>query len=300
MSRFLTGLLIIVAVCCSSICVGSEKQGAESEPTKSQGQSGEAKKVKKKIELFKIGENRVAVILDITEQPGYAPSYNAYEIKNEVSKSYYKETLGPGTDIEGVFKLEGKSGEGLIIYFDTEPNAPLAGKSFQIFGIEKGKVKPLSAPINVYGRMEQLPSGKSTNALKLFHPDLVKVEVWKDCFGVVIPLVVDLKKLTITPLRTEGIFDINIGYTPDQPHRSIGITVKLYADHNVNAKEERIAATDVKKVEFINAYADVQFKKDKWRDIDVSNLWLKVNINGKEGWVNDLEDFFTLGLIPSG
>jgi hypothetical protein len=56
----------------------------------------------------------------------------------------------------------------------------------------------------------------------------------------------------------------------------------------------------VKKVEFLNAYADVKFKKDKWRDIDVSNLWLKVKINGREGWVNDLEDFFTLGLIPSG
>jgi hypothetical protein len=75
----------------------------------------------------------------------------------------------------------------------------------------------------------------------------------------------------------------------------------LYEDHDINSKNESIAAKEVKNVEFLNAYVSVQLVNgigDHSVNIEVSNLWLKVKINGKEGWVNDLEDFYTLGLIP--
>lgn len=294
-------LIIFIVLCCSGICIGSEKQDGERERQKSQDQAGKAKRVTKKVGPFEIGKKRIAVILDITEYEGQAYLYHSFEIIDEAGISYYKEILGPFPDsstttIEGIFKLEGKSGEGLIFYFDTGPNAPPAGKSFQIFGVEKGKVKPLSPPISVYGSIEKLPEGKSREVLRLFDGDLIKVTVWKGLIGVVIPLVVDFQKLTIAPLKRDGIIDIYFATPPDKP---VKLPWSFYKDHNVNAKTEKIDATKGMNVKVLNAYAKIQLKKvNGGLDIDVSNLWLKVKINSQEGWINDLNDFNMLGLPP--
>ncbi len=301
MKRIVVGLVSIFVVCfCSHICIGNEMQAVEHDQ---KDQTEKTKRVVKKVGPFEIGKKRFVVIEDVIERAGNVISCNSFEIKDDAGTSFYRKELGPSEDsstvIEGIFKLEGKSGEGLILYFDLAPNAPPAGTSFQIFGVVKGKLKLLSEPINVYGQIESSPKGKSEGSKKLFDGDVINVEIWKDFFGVFVPLAVDLKKLTITPLIKEGIF--NISTTPGQPHTSFEIPVKLYENHDVNANKEIIAAKEVKKVEFFKAHASVQLENqnsDSPLNIYVSNLWLKVRVNGKEGWVNDLEDFFTLGLIP--
>lgn len=303
MFRILTVLLIIIAVCSAGICLGSEKLRADNYGPKNQDRSEEVKRAIKK-GSFRIGRKRIAVILNTTERAGHVLSSDSFEIQDEAGVSYYKQELGlvpeSFTNIEGIFELQGKSGDGLIIYFTTSPTAPPAGTSFQIFGVEKETVKPLSPPISVYGSIEQLPKGKSSELLKLFDGDFIKVKVWKELIGVVIPLVVDFKKLTISPLKNKGIFDIYFA-TPDRPRTSFGDRIKFYDDHDADSKKDTIAPTEVKSVEFLDAYADVNLIKkngSQMLDIDVSNLWLKVKINGKTGWVNDENDFFTLGLIP--
>lgn len=304
MKRLLAGSFMVIIISCSVVCVGSEKQTSEFKPQKSHDQTGKTKRITKKVGPFEIVGKRVVVILDITEHEGQPYLYHSFEIKDETGESYYRELLESDPEsyltIEGIFKLEGKSGQGLILFYN-EQGAPPAGKSFQIFGIKKGVLKPLSPRINVYGRIEQLPEGRSKDVLNLLNGDLLNIKVWKGLIGVVIPLVVDFKKQTIIPLINEGVVEIYFSITPDQPHIAFGIPVKLYEDHNVNANRKTIAAKEVKKVVFLNAYANVQFENQSGGhtlDIDVSNLWLKVKIDGIEGWVNDQEDFFTLGLIP--
>lgn len=303
MNRILTGLLVFFfALFYSGSFLASEKQAAGSLHKDSQNQSGETKRVAKQVGPFEVGKSRITVILDITGQEGSSPLYNSIEIKDETGKSYYKKVIGSSaeshTNIEEICKLEGKSGEGLIIYFDTEPNAPPAGKSFQVFGMEKSILKPLSVPINVYGKLEQLTRGKSKETEKLFDGDVISVDVWKGLIGVKVPLAVDFRKLTITPLKNEGIFDIYFITTPGKP---VALPDFFYQDHTINAKVERIKETEGVNVEFLNAYAAVQLRKQnngQELDIDVSNLWLKVKINGREGWIYDLNDFNMLGLPP--
>ncbi len=281
---------------------GSEESRPENEPAKIQDQSGETEQVKK-IGPYVIEGKRIAIIAHIREREGYVLPSSYFEIQDEAGVSHCKQGLGfiPGlsTNIEGAFKLEGKSGEGLIIYFDSGPTAPSAGKSFQIFGLEKGNIKPLSLPITVYGNFEQLPKKKSDQVLKLLDGDLIKAKVWKGLIGVVVPLLVDLKRLTIVPLNNNGIFDIYLGSDPDKPYK---LPRSFYRDHNLNAKIEKIDILKGTDVHFLKAFADVRLKQD-WApvlDVDVSNLWLKVKINGQEGWLNDLDDFINLGLSPSG
>ena len=157
MSRILPGLLIISMVCYSGICFGSAFGSAgetgERQSEERQSHIDQTKRYEKKVGPFEIGKNHVVVILDIIQGEDSSPLYNSFEIKDETGISYYKKELESSVEshinIEGIFKLKGKSGEGLIIFFDTEPNAPHAGKSFQIFGIKQRKVKPLSPPISV-------------------------------------------------------------------------------------------------------------------------------------------------------
>lgn len=301
MNRILPGLLIISMVCYSGICFGSAGETGERQPEERQSHIDQTKRYEKKAGPFEIGKNHVVVILDITEQEGFPPLYNSFEIKEETGISYYKKELEPAAesyvDIEGIFKLKGKSGEGLIIYFDTEPNAPQAGKSFQIFGIKQGKVKPLSPPISVYGELQPLPDAKSQDTKRLLDGDLIKVVQKTDFINVVVPLVVDLQKLTIAPIRAIGMFDINISETPNAPGTENQIDIKFYKEHNINSKVEIINYKSVGKVKFINAYANVQLiNLGVALDIDISNLWLKVIINGRAGWVHDNDSFVTLGL----
>lgn len=305
MNRILTGMPMIFIVCCSCIFFGCNKATSESRPTAVQGQTNDSKGYEKKYGPFDIGGSRIVVVNKII----YVDSENmenSFEIKNETGLSFYKEShindSEGGTTLEGVYKLEGKSGEGLIIYFDTEPNAPHAGQSFQIFGMEKGRIKPLSSVIYLIGEVQPLQKGKSQGALRLFGDDLIKVEVWTDFFVVVVPLVVDLQKLTIAPLKTEGIFDINIVNKPQAPGTENQVNITFYHDRNKDSKVQLIRYEDVKTVEFINVFAGVRLKKEHGfpLEIDVSDLWLKVKINGHEGWVNDPDSFVTLGLPTAG
>lgn len=330
MNRILVGSLI---VCCSSINPGCEKNSNNIEPSnapKSEQNyashvmteapkvernyvvstpTDESKNDNKSFGPFKIGENRIFVVSSIKREND-ALIVKSIEIKDETGASYYKHTYKYDSigniDIQA-FKLEGRSGEGLLLIYDEGPSAPGSGRSFQIFGTDNGMLKPITEPISFTGSMEQLPQGESKEVLRLFDGDIIKVDVWKDMFGVYVPLKVDLTKLTITPLQTPGVFDIFLGYEP----RQLGTepdteaeTIKLYDDHNTNSKTVTISTTKIIKIEFLKAYADVHLVKSMGGglDIGVSNIWLKVKVNGRAVWVkieND-GDLYRLGLTVIG
>ena len=56
------------------------------------------------------------------------------------------------------------------------------------------------------------------------------------------------------------------------------------------------------KVEFIFAYTKVEVKSSgNWTSITIDKMpWLKVRIDGEEGYVKDAEDLQALGLRQSG
>ncbi len=229
-----------------------------------------------------------------------------FEIKDETGISYYKETFHNNNEsyysVENVFKLEGKSGEGIIVFYDLGPNAPPCGPEFQILGMKDGSLRELSPRIIVCGQFEKLPVGKSSGALKLLDDDLVKVEVWKTMFGIRIPFKVDFQKMTFAPLMTQGVFEINIHESVGPLKNAESESISLYADHIRNSKAESIVVTEIKKIDFISSYADVRLEQvsRSQLDIKIANIWLKVRVNDREGWVNDLNDFYMLGLMPSG
>ena len=141
MNRILAGSLVFFIVCCSGVFFGCEKGGGKGQPVTIKGQiTNDSKNYEKKYGPFDIGKNRIVVLYTLKwEDDGR--EVRSVELKNEAGSSYYKAS-DIGVDLEGAFKLESQSGEGLILYFETVADAPPGGKLFQIFGMEKEKVKP--------------------------------------------------------------------------------------------------------------------------------------------------------------
>jgi hypothetical protein len=309
MNRFFAGLLVYV-ISCSGIYTGCENKSVKTEPPKNQDNATSQTKQNvgsniaeptlsgKKFGPFDIDRKRIMVTYD------YIGSL--LEIKDEKGVTYFKKEYDIAAEssytVENAFKLEGQSGEGLIIFYDSEPNAPPCGPEFQIFGMVSGSLKAMSPSIIVCGQFEKLPEGMPRGVLKLLDGDLIKVNVWKNFFGIRIPFKVDFQKMTIAPLIAQGVFDIDVHETQGAVKTELSNKVILCSDHNPSSQQESLIVSEQAKVIFMGAYADVQLEQagTAHLDIKITNVWLKVKVDGKEGWVNDIDSFFMLGLSPSG
>lgn len=232
----------------------------------------------------------------------------SFEIVDENNRVHYKKHFG-ATIAEGhpdfestvqmkAYKVSGSSGEGLIIYYTLMPNAPPAGESFQFFGLKKGLLKPLTLALGIAGDIHKLPNGDSERTVRLLEGDLIEVQIWTNYFAVIIPISVDLKRLRIAPAKSSGTFDIYYPF-PDllkSPEELRGRKIRLYPSHDSNLKAEDVALEGVKEIGYSCAYADIELKTYEYGDkIEVSNLWLKINLDGKEGWINGSDSFHELG-----
>lgn len=297
MARILSGILLIIL----AVCYGGISSGADRIDGPRKVQNREKKRVTKAVGPFEINKKRITVILDITEYKGRAILYHSFEIKDAAGVSLYKSDLEPTPEeklnIEGIYKLEGKSGEGLIFYFELLPSAPGSGHFFKIFGMKNEKIKLLPEVDMLIGGLLPLQEGKSPGSLRLLDGDLINADVRKGLIDIIVPLIVDLQKNTITPLQTTGFFDLNI--KPDAPNTAFGGKVKLFEDHNLQSRVTLIKSEEVKKVEFISAFANIQMQTmppSPHLNLEIADLWVKVKVNGREGWANDMDSFIALGV----
>jgi len=94
----------------------------------------------------------------------------------------------------------------------------------------------------------------ATWGVKALDRDLINIDVRVFSFGVRVPLRVDFQKMNISPYMAQGVFDINLPESLEPIDSSEGKTIKLYAEHNGNSKEQSIVASEIKKVEFVSSY----------------------------------------------
>jgi hypothetical protein len=226
--------------------------------------------------------------------------------------------------------LSGTNGTGLLISYDaySEPSAPEEEPVswWQIFGVVGGKLVPFGAPLEVQGGL--ITAGPPSPVYKTAGPagpqaDVVEFKVWTGHCRLVFPIRVDWAHGKLTPaqqcLKTADGLSAGCQYKviPEESLSSNGLTfVRLWP--NPDEKSGSPAKTVVKKdskVDLLTALVETQ-----WSDGSDSNpntladsqnsiagassvgvaqnidLWMKVRIDGKEGWMHSEEDFQALGL----
>ena len=224
--------------------------------------------------------------------------------------------------------LVGTKGSGLLVNYDvySEPSAPEQEPTgwFQVYGLVNGKFVPFGAPLEVQGGLaDQYFHDKSYMAARSLddQADDVEFKVWTGHCRILYPVRVDWRKGKLSPAqecaKSSGGLSAGCQYKiiPEEKRSSEDITfVRLWPEPD--EKSGQPVKTVVKldsKVELLTALAETTWvgkntaapssnsqgplpEAGGFGVLADADLWLKVHIDGKEGWMHSEEDFRALGL----
>jgi hypothetical protein len=224
--------------------------------------------------------------------------------------------------------LSGTNGTGLLVSYDSysEPSAPEEERTgwFQVFGMLNGKLAPFGAPLEIQGGL--LDEYLHGNVYKAAQPvgaqaDALEFKVWTGHCRLIYPVRVDWVQGKLMPAqecaKIAGELGAGCQYKviPEDKLYKADITfVRLWpgADEKSGPPVKTVVKKD-SKVELLTALAATQWVEGN-RSVPAvnskgplgdaggfgvapdSDLWLKVRIDGKEGWMHSEEDFRALGL----
>ena len=195
-----------------------------------------------------------------------------------------------------------QEGEGLILYSSIVPSAPLAGVSCQVFVLRKARLVSLFPPLTVYGRMYELPQGSHPNSRRLFEDNTLRFGVWTGWFEVIVPVRV-FDQLRVVPIHYHSTFAYNaFDVRVERKHFEEETFVRLFEKPDISSIPKHVIIKKDTKVAFLWTYANVSIERGEAESrIFTDTLpWLKVQIDGKQGFVRDAEDLLALGIQPAG
>jgi hypothetical protein len=226
----------------------------------------------------------------------------------EVAGNEFAETLEVSAQ-----KLEGSQGAGLLLTYGVLPSPPLGGESWQVLGLFDRKLVPFSKRIFADGGLTDVPGDgvARTSREPQFLPDVLRLRVWAGNFFVIVPLRVDwllakmspawvCAKLTGSGSKPLCEYRVEAERTPSGPELTF---VRLFAeaDEGMGTPAHVVVKPD-SKIEILSTEAEAIWQEDA-DGVGVSvgdDPWLKVRIDGKEGWIHTQEDFQAIGLPQTG
>jgi hypothetical protein len=212
-------------------------------------------------------------------------------------------------------ELRGTAGGGILITYDVEPSTPLGGGSYQVFGLFDSKLVPFSLPIVIEGNLVEPdpPSQRrvSTTVEPGLQGEVLQFRLWTSNVFVIVPVLVDWLQAKVRPawrctkMTSRGQQPIcRYPVEADRvPLRTDMTFVRLLPDDfEPNAEAEHVVVKRTSKVEVLEASGELLWREDAdFVSLGVGeDLWLKVRIDGKEGWIHTQEDFTAIGLPQAG
>ena len=256
------------------------------------------------VESFSIVDNKGAVHY----QKSFTVEYGNEGFVERISISAYaldtydrKIFLNESRRLKQTFS-NGHADEGLILYYGIVPSAPLAGVSCQVFVLQEARLVSLFSPLGVYGRIYELPHGSHPNSQKLFKGNTIRLGVWTGWFEVIVPIGV-FDRLRVVPLHYHSTFGYNaFDVKVERRNPEEETFVRLFEHPEISSIPQHVIIKKDTKVAFLWAYANVSIESSgaESRIFTDAMPWLKVQIDGKQGFVRDAEDLLALGIQPAG
>ena len=238
------------------------------------------------------------------------------EVQHQESFPYAIEKGGfPEACQADVRLLSGSTGTGLLIDSECWPSAPGSGGPWQIFGVVRGKLVPFGKPLATQGELGEFIPGTITHTGKLTHirPDVLTIRVWTEYFFVSVPVRLDwlngklalgqhcmyqtghgfaeegceipVEEARLAPREQELTFVRMFRYSTERGELAAHVVVQKDSKVEVVAGKVLIIWDEGPEFVYLSVGEDI---------------WVKVRIDGKEGWIHTLEDLNAIGLFASG
>jgi len=206
-----------------------------------------------------------------------------------------------GTGFEYSYRIEPyllmtENDRGILLVRDALPSAPSSGRSIRIFSRHEEKIKPISHWLTVAGDIEGI-SPSDDGRVRLPPGDIVTFLVWTGHFSVVVPVLVDLEGVRI--LVPEGIRSYALKAKGPVFFRNPD-PVNLFMEPSESSPTIKIAVSRNSRIEYIETLTEAHLAGEKNLELRVLSPWLRVRVDGQEGWLREERDFISVGLPPAG
>ena len=207
--------------------------------------------------------------------------------------------------------ISGSNGAGFLLDMACDPSAPESGGPWQILGLTNGKISPLGKPFSAAGRMGDFVPGKinKTGTFTQIMPDELRIRLFTGYFHVSVALRVDWWEGGLA-LAQHCFYQTGHGFAPDgcempvedverQPGEQELTFVRMFRESNAQVGiPEHVVVKKDSQVEILAGKVFVTLEESKSGiNLDVGpDIWVKVRIDGKEGWIHTEEDLQAVGL----
>jgi hypothetical protein len=222
---------------------------------------------------------------------------------------------GRFTFTEAVYasRMQGAKNQALVVGWSSLPSAPDSCSTYVVLGLFDGKLVPFSEPFceNILS-MDPVSSDRTWRLKKdpEMNFEIFEIRRGYGFFRVIIPIRVDFVMAKLFPARwcvrlgAPAALAQNCEFAVEAERRASkeDTFVRLFASPEEERTPSHVVVRPDSGIEFIAALApNAMDRNGQWKDEQSGEIpWLKVRIDGKEGWVHAAEDLNALGLYQAG
>jgi len=253
-------------------------------------------------------DSRTIVLLDIRDAAGAVCYQQSFPYA--VEGGTFSETC-----LASVRLLRGSNGTGFLIESDCLPSAPLAGGPWQIVGVMGDKLVPFGKPLVTEGKWGEFVSGaiQRTGSITQILPDVFNLQVWTGYFFVSVPVRINWREGKLA-LEQRCMYQTGHGFAEggcEMPAEEARLApreqdltfVRMFRESNEQSgPPAHIVVKMASTVDVVAGKVHIIWNEGQ-EAVSISvgeDVWVKVRIDGQEGWIHTPEDLNAVGLFASG
>jgi hypothetical protein len=211
--------------------------------------------------------------------------------------------------------ISGSNGAGFLLDTGCLPSAPLSGGPWQIFGLINGKLSPIGKPLYAEGELGDFVPGKINKVGNLTQilADELRIRLFTGYFFVSVPVRVNWMegKLALGQHcfyqtghgAAEGGCEMPVEGVERHPGEQELTFVRMFSESNEQIDTPaHIVVKKNSQVDILAGKVLVTWEEGK-NGVGLGvgdDIWVKIRIDGKEGWIHTDEDLQAIGLYRAG